>query len=215
MANRRRQDSSRASALARKSEKSIGRILVQMPPGERKSGMPHSVEIPAPVNGSTTRDASTRRRRKSAAVSRSGAIMTAPASVPAIAAPSEGKFKIPSFAPRPSGGANALHTLGGRRSTFPRTRRSAGGNGRRFAERGLVAQVTAQDTAERRRDRAEQQRHETPEREVRRRLACRVGNLLCALPGAVCHLIDPLLRVVLAHPGACRHDPGQIGSIVA
>src|SRR5205814_262063 len=48
MAKRRRQDSSRASWLAKKSEKSIGRIVVQMPPGERKSGMPHSVEIPAP-----------------------------------------------------------------------------------------------------------------------------------------------------------------------
>ena len=54
MAKRRRQDSSRASWLAMKSEKSIGRILVQMPPGERKSGMPHSVEMPAPVNGTMT-----------------------------------------------------------------------------------------------------------------------------------------------------------------
>ena len=31
----------------------IGLFLVHSPPGERKSGMPHSVEIPAPVNGTT------------------------------------------------------------------------------------------------------------------------------------------------------------------
>src|SRR5262245_10102143 len=49
MANRRRQDSRRASAEARKSENSIGLYRVQMPPGERKSGMPDSVEMPAPV----------------------------------------------------------------------------------------------------------------------------------------------------------------------
>src|SRR5947209_14622423 len=75
MAKRRRQDSSRASWLARKSEKSIGRILVQMPPGERKSGMPHSVEMPAPVNGTITSEASTRSRRQAMAVFTSGAIM--------------------------------------------------------------------------------------------------------------------------------------------
>ena len=45
-----------AHLLARqKVAESIGRILVQMPPGERKSGMPHSVEMPAPVNGTTVR----------------------------------------------------------------------------------------------------------------------------------------------------------------
>ena len=51
MAKRRRQASSRISWLARKSSNWIGRFLVQRPPGERKSGMPHSVEMPAPVNG--------------------------------------------------------------------------------------------------------------------------------------------------------------------
>src|SRR5205807_5936167 len=45
--------------------------------GERKSGMPHSVEIPAPVNGAITRAASTRSCSSSMAVSRSGAIMYA------------------------------------------------------------------------------------------------------------------------------------------
>src|SRR2546423_13446208 len=75
MAKRRRQDSSRASWLATKSEKSIGRILVQMPPGERKSGMPHSVEMPAPVNGTITSDSSTSSRSRPMAVFTSGAIM--------------------------------------------------------------------------------------------------------------------------------------------
>src|SRR6187399_3628884 len=75
MAKRRRQDSSRAAWLARKSEKSIGRILVQMPPGERKSGMPHSVEMPAPVNGTMTRASSASSRRRAMAVLASGAIM--------------------------------------------------------------------------------------------------------------------------------------------
>src|SRR5688572_21374473 len=75
MANRRRQDSSRASWLARKSEKSIGRILVQRTPGERKSGMPHSVDMPAPVNGTMTSASPTSSRRRLTAVFRSGAIM--------------------------------------------------------------------------------------------------------------------------------------------
>src|SRR5689334_21571840 len=80
MAKRRRQDSLRASWLETKSEKSIGRILVQMPPGERKSGMPHSVEIPAPVNGTMTFEISTSSRRRETAVATSGAIMVCPAS---------------------------------------------------------------------------------------------------------------------------------------
>ncbi len=40
-------------------------MRVQMPPGERKSGMPDSVEIPAPVNTTVRRAA-----RRSAASSR-------------------------------------------------------------------------------------------------------------------------------------------------
>src|ERR1700689_3789056 len=51
MANRRRHDSLRASRLTTNSSKGIGRLRVHKPPGERKSGMPHSVEIPAPVKG--------------------------------------------------------------------------------------------------------------------------------------------------------------------
>src|SRR5690349_14637907 len=75
MAKRRRQDSSRASWLATKSEKSIGFILVQMPPGERKSGMPHSVEMPAPVNGTMTRASSISPCSTAMAVFTSGAII--------------------------------------------------------------------------------------------------------------------------------------------
>src|SRR5689334_15307174 len=75
MANRRRQLSSRISRLARKSPKSIGFILVQMPPGDRKSGMPHSVEMPAPVNGTTASDRSNNSRNCSCALSSSFAII--------------------------------------------------------------------------------------------------------------------------------------------
>src|SRR5215472_11975347 len=59
IAKRRRQVSRRASSEARKSEKSIGAIRVQIPPGLRKSGIPDSVLMPAPVN-------TTARRAKSA-----------------------------------------------------------------------------------------------------------------------------------------------------
>ena len=75
MAKRRRQLSSRMSRLARKSPKSIGFILVQMPPGERKSGIPHSVEMPAPVKGTTTAACSTSSRSRATPVSISGAII--------------------------------------------------------------------------------------------------------------------------------------------
>src|ERR1700730_674411 len=54
MAKRRRHASLRASALATNSSKGIGRLRVHNPPGERKSGMPHSVDIPAPVKGTIT-----------------------------------------------------------------------------------------------------------------------------------------------------------------
>ena len=37
--------------LATNSSNGIGRLRVHIPPGERKSGMPHSVEMPAPVKG--------------------------------------------------------------------------------------------------------------------------------------------------------------------
>src|SRR6266700_7481439 len=75
MAKRRRQASSRISWLAKNSSKGIGRFFVHSPPGERKSGMPHSVEIPAPVNGSTTFARSIRSRSRATPVSRSDAII--------------------------------------------------------------------------------------------------------------------------------------------
>src|SRR6516165_9497121 len=77
MAKRRRQDSLRISWLARNSSNGIGWFLVQSPPGERKSGIPHSVEIPAPVNGAITRAAPTSSCSSSIAVSTSDAIMYA------------------------------------------------------------------------------------------------------------------------------------------
>ena len=43
------------SWLATNASNGIGWFFVQRPPGERKSGIPHSVEIPAPVNGTMTR----------------------------------------------------------------------------------------------------------------------------------------------------------------
>src|SRR6478735_3425670 len=49
VANLRRQDSRRISSDDMKSSKYMGLYFVQMPPGERKSGMPDSVEMPAPV----------------------------------------------------------------------------------------------------------------------------------------------------------------------
>jgi len=52
---RRRQVSRRASSEKRKSEKSIGAIFVQIPPGLRKSGIPDSVLMPAPVNTTARR----------------------------------------------------------------------------------------------------------------------------------------------------------------
>src|SRR5215475_4410921 len=75
MAKRRRQASLRISWLDRNSSNGIGRFLVQIPPGERKSGMPHSVEIPAPVNGTTTEAASISSRSRATPVSTSDAII--------------------------------------------------------------------------------------------------------------------------------------------
>src|SRR5580700_2247971 len=75
MAKRRRQDSLRASWLARNSSYGIGLFLVHNPPGERKSGMPHSVEMPAPVNGTMIPALWIKSWRWDLAVSRSGAII--------------------------------------------------------------------------------------------------------------------------------------------
>src|SRR6476661_1072027 len=75
MAKRRSQDSSRISRRLRKSSNSIGRYLLHSPPGERKSGMPHSVEMPAPVKGTIRLEAAISSRRRSTALSRSAAII--------------------------------------------------------------------------------------------------------------------------------------------
>src|SRR5580693_628145 len=75
MAKRRRQDSLRASWLAMNSSNGIGLFLVHNPPGERKSGMPHSVEMPAPVKGTMTLALPTRSLRLVIAELRSGAII--------------------------------------------------------------------------------------------------------------------------------------------
>jgi hypothetical protein len=55
IAKRRRQVSRRASSESRKSAKSIGAMRVQMPPGLRKSGIPDSVLMPAPVKTTARR----------------------------------------------------------------------------------------------------------------------------------------------------------------
>src|SRR6516164_9203122 len=75
MTKRRRQDSLRASWLEMNSSNGIGLFLVHNPPGERKSGMPHSVEMPAPVNGRIVPAAWTMSPSRAIAVSRSGAII--------------------------------------------------------------------------------------------------------------------------------------------
>src|SRR5271165_6912887 len=69
IAKRRRQVSRRASSETRKSEKSIGAMRVQIPPGLRKSGIPDSVLIPAPVNTTARRARAITRARP--AISRS------------------------------------------------------------------------------------------------------------------------------------------------
>ncbi len=76
MAKRRRHASSRISWRAMKASNGIGWFLVHRPPGDRKSGMPHSVEIPAPVNGTMLSASSIRSRRRAMAVCKSGAIMS-------------------------------------------------------------------------------------------------------------------------------------------
>src|ERR1700740_3122704 len=74
MAKRRRHVSLRASALATNSSKGIGRLRVHNPPGERKSGMPHSVEMPAPVKGTIVEAAAIMSPSCSTPLRRSGAI---------------------------------------------------------------------------------------------------------------------------------------------
>src|SRR3954463_11643944 len=75
MAKRRRHASSRASWLARNSSYGIGRLRVHNPPGERKSGMPDSVEIPAPVKGTMTLASAIMSPSRSTPLRRSDAII--------------------------------------------------------------------------------------------------------------------------------------------
>ena len=67
LANLRRHASRRAAADATKSRNRMGVVRAQTPFGPRKSGMPDSVLIPAPVNTTARLDA--RRRRRSSATS--------------------------------------------------------------------------------------------------------------------------------------------------
>ena len=60
MMNFRRQASIRASPLPRKTSNGIGLWRIQGLSGERKSGTPLSVEMPAPVKPATTEASATR-----------------------------------------------------------------------------------------------------------------------------------------------------------
>src|ERR1700738_3889187 len=75
IAKRRRHASSLASRLAMNSSNGIGRLRVHNPPGERKSGIPHSVEMPAPVKGTMVEASAIMSPSCSTPLRRSGAIM--------------------------------------------------------------------------------------------------------------------------------------------
>ena len=64
VSNLRRQVSRRASSDAMNSPKSIGRNRSQTPPGLRKSGIPDSVLIPAPVKKTIRREVSMSSRKR-------------------------------------------------------------------------------------------------------------------------------------------------------
>jgi hypothetical protein len=65
MANLRRHASFRASSLLTNASNGIGLLRIQGESGDRKSGTPLSVEMPAPVKPTTARDRWTRPRRDS------------------------------------------------------------------------------------------------------------------------------------------------------
>src|SRR6266481_4537847 len=75
IAKRRRHASSRASRLKTNSSNGIGRLRVHNPPGERKSGIPLSVEMPAPVKGTMMEAAAIMSPSCSTPLLRSEAIM--------------------------------------------------------------------------------------------------------------------------------------------
>src|SRR5262249_59739271 len=89
------------------------------------SGMPHSVERPAPVNGAMTRARSTKSCSSSMAVSRSGAIMYA-ASVPCLADAKEVTHEISAHHAargQPRSGARLLLQEAGSQGGAPTGRR--------------------------------------------------------------------------------------------
>ncbi len=55
-----------AESTYRPKVKSIGSYRVHSPPGDRKSGIPDSVDTPAPVNPTTSREARSRSTRSGA-----------------------------------------------------------------------------------------------------------------------------------------------------
>src|SRR5580692_5415226 len=65
--NVRCQASRRASSLCMNASKPIGFIRLQTPPGLRKSGMPDSVEIPAPVKTTVRAEPARRAARRAIA----------------------------------------------------------------------------------------------------------------------------------------------------
>src|SRR5438067_13783094 len=78
----------------------------------------------------------------------------------------------------------------------------------------LVAQVAADDAAERGRGCAEQERHERPEREVGAGLGGLVGDVLGGLLGLAFDLGHAALRLVRRKAGALRDELRQVGAIL-
>src|ERR1700722_14133429 len=68
----------------------------------------------------------------------------------------------------------------------------------RLPDREVVAQIAAEDAAKRGASGTEQERHERPERYIGRGLARRIGRLRGVLLSLVDHIVDAVLRVLLA-----------------
>src|ERR1700733_13705805 len=81
-------------------------------------------------------------------------------------------------------------------------------------DRKVVAQIAAENAAQRGADGAEQKRHEGPERQISSGLARGVGRLRGILLCLVDHVIDAVLRVLLAHSSLRGHDLRQISAVV-
>src|SRR5580704_16810087 len=104
----------------------------------------------------------------------------------------------------------SIFSPGFHHSAASSTRRSEN----RLAHGDLIAQIAAEHTAHGRTHRAEQQRHESPERKIRRRLARRVGGLGRVLLRGIHDIVDPLLGVVLAQTSLRANNLRQIGTVV-